>query len=1117
MEEAAPRKTSGHQPTMLPDTLINIVKAYLQRTSHEEVEMLELCGQMHGVALSLATDLETGLDVHAETEDGQPFAKRQLMYGANRRAVPPPKGFWELCWDAWGDFTLRILTFSALISLAIGLAMEEDKSHSWIEGFAILMAVVIVVCVTATNDMQKEKQFRALNAVRNNRDVFVMRNGEKTSVSVFDLQVGDVLLIESGDDIPADALLISGFSVRSDESTMTGETDLIDKASVSDCLAKIRDLRGETGVGAAQGKGHHAVPSPVLVSGTKVMEGTGRALIVAVGKNSEVGRAMSLMQQDAEATPLQMKLERIARDVGKMGLFAAVITVCVLYLRFLIECFAMEKYAFDNDSSPSELVRYFIVGVTIVVVAIPEGLPLAVTISLAYSVKKMLNDKNLVRRLQACETMGGANQICSDKTGTLTTNRMTVKRFYNGSELLFDKQNPQPTDFSPESATMIAEAIAINSTAFLTVIPTKEGLFVNHNGSKTECALLQLCQDIGKDYEKIRQSNEAHISKRYPFSSARKKMSTVLSNVPYNGNYRTYVKGASEIVLKNCKFYLNEKGVRMDMTDTQRAQIYGVIDEFAKSALRTICIAYRDADANFDWDAKDDDGQPLAETELTMLGIAGIQDPVRREVPGAVRACQKAGITVRMVTGDNLTTAKAIGKDCGIYHPETGGLAMEGPEFVRMVGGLVCKSCRTTVCECARDTTSAKKMKKPLRVDTIANGEEFDKVWPYLEVLARSRPEDKYCLVTGLMERGQVVAVTGDGTNDGPALKKANVGFAMGITGTEVAKEASDIILLDDNFTSIVKAVMWGRNVYDNIRKFLQFQLTVNVVAVVTAFFGALLMKESPLTAVQMLWVNLIMDTFASLALATEPPSEELLNRHPHRRDEYIISKKMLRNILGQAFYQLIVMFSLAFAGEYFLPEFGSGTSICYSPGTEYVCPGRRYDFNGFPLYPVNSSIGPSRHLTYVFNTFVLLQLFNEINSRKLNNELNVFKDFQNNPMFWVIWVLTMGIQIIMVQFGGIAMSCHFEGLTWQQWLICVALGSGSLLVGVIVHLLPDSCCPTFGQKEEDPMSPSRGALVVRRATSSRVSKVTPIVEDLTSTTGKSVRVQPLGISSGEY
>jgi len=791
-----------------------------------------------------------------------------------------------------------------------------------------------------------------------------------------------------------------------------------------------------------------------MVSGTKIMEGTGQMVVISVGVHSQIGKAMSILSQEQDPTPLQCKLETIAEDVGKLGLTAATIIIVALYIRFA----ATHASGVTVDKSvATELVGYFIVGVTVLVVAIPEGLPLAVTVSLAYSVQQMMKDMNLVRRLQACETMGGATNICSDKTGTLTTNKMVVKNLWIGPEISnvfnFQKQAASSFNFAASFVDIFSLSVACNSTAFLErTVDVNGKTQINQVGSKTECALLLLLEDLGKNPAAVTEANPSVVS--LPFSSSRKRMSSVIK-LP-TGGFRIFTKGASEIVLGLCSYTLDVDGRQSPLNETLKTDITNnVIEDFARGALRTVCIAYRDFDsAPADWLAKDSTGQYVVESNLICVCIAGIQDPVREEVPGAVKKCQTAGITVRMVTGDNITTAKAIAVECGIFHPDQGGLAIEGPEFMRQVGGVVCKNCDIAVCDCPLTSDAASKSGKPMRVDTIKNGKVFDELYPKLQVMARSRPEDKYALVAGLIERGEVVAVTGDGTNDAPALKKADVGFAMGIAGTEVAKEAADIILMDDNFSSIVVAIKWGRNVFDNIRRFLQFQLTVNVVAVFSAFVGALILQDSPLTAVQMLWVNLIMDTAASLALATQPPTDELLTRNPYKREDYIINADMWRMILGQSVYQIIIMFLFVFYGENFLPAYSSDT--CFSDATKkFVCSGRRYTISGTLAYDKFVS-GPSRHYTYVFNLFVMLQLFNEINCRKIEmDKFDVFEGMLSNLLFVYIWIVTFFIQVLMVQFGGYAMSCYSKGLTVEGWLICFAFGAGSLPWAVVLKLIP--------------------------------------------------------------
>ncbi|GAA6089623.1 plasma membrane calcium-transporting ATPase 4 isoform X2 [Tachysurus ichikawai] len=531
--------------------------------------------------------------------------------------------------------------------------------------------------------------------------------------------------------------------------------------------------------------------------------------------------------------------------------------------------------------------------------------------------------------------------------------------------------------------------------------PEHEGGLPRHVGNKTECALLGLVLELKQDYQPIRDEiPEEKLYKVYTFNSSRKSMSTVLKNADGSG-FRMYSKGASEIVLRKCSYILDAAGQsRVFKSKDRDEMVQKVIEPMACEGLRTICVATRE----FKGEEPNWDNEADILSDLTCICVVGIEDPVRPEVPEAIAKCQKAGITVRMVTGDNINTARAISTKCGILQPGEDFLCLEGKTFNQQI--------RNDKGEVEQD--------------------RLDKVWPKLRVLARSSPTDKHTLVKGIIdstvgETRQVVAVTGDGTNDGPALKKADVGFAMGIAGTDVAKEASDIILTDDNFTSIVKAVMWGRNVYDSISKFLQFQLTVNVVAVIVAFTGACITQDSPLKAVQMLWVNLIMDTLASLALATEPPTEALLLRKPYGRNKPLISRTMMKNILGHAVYQLSVTFTLLFAGEKFFNIDSGRNSPLHAP--------------------------PSEHYTIIFNVFVMMQLFNEINARKIHGERNVFEGIHRNPIFCSVVLGTFILQIVIVQLGGKPFSC--TALTLDQWLWCIFIGVGELLWGQFISAIP--------------------------------------------------------------
>ncbi|KAM6060422.1 plasma membrane calcium-transporting ATPase 2 isoform 15-T20 [Theristicus caerulescens] len=1007
------------------------------RGTEAVVKIKETYGETEGLCRHLKTSATEGLAGTAAD-----LEKRKLIFGKN--FIPPkkPKTFLQLVWEALQDVTLIILEIAAIISLglsfyqppgegnegcgtATGGAEDEGEAEAgWIEGAAILLSVICVVLVTAFNDWSKEKQFRGLQSrIEQEQKFTVVRGGQVIQIPVAEIVVGDIAQVKYGDLLPADGIFIQGNDLKIDESSLTGESDQVRKSVDKD---------------------------PMLLSGTHVMEGSGRMLVTAVGVNSQTGIIFTLLgaggeeeekkdkkakQQDGaaamemqplksaeggegddkdkkksnmhkkEKSVLQGKLTKLAVQIGKAGLVMSAITVIILVLYFAIDTFVVNKKQWLPECTPvyvQYFVKFFIIGVTVLVVAVPEGLPLAVTISLAYSVKKMMKDNNLVRHLDACETMGNATAICSDKTGTLTTNRMTVVQAYVGD--VHYKEIPDPDSVPAKTLDLLVNAIAINS-AYTTKIlpPEKEGGLPRQVGNKTECGLLGFVLDLKQDYEPVRNLiPEEKLYKVYTFNSVRKSMSTVIK-MP-DGSFRMYSKGASEIVLKKCSRILNAAGEPRIFRPRDRDEmVKKVIEPMACDGLRTICVAFRDFNSSPepDWDNEND-----ILSDLTCICVVGIEDPVRPEVPEAIRKCQRAGITVRMVTGDNINTARAIAIKCGIIHPGEDFLCLEGKEFNRRI--------RNEKGEIEQ--------------------ERIDKIWPKLRVLARSSPTDKHTLVKGIIdstqvEQRQVVAVTGDGTNDGPALKKADVGFAMGIAGTDVAKEASDIILTDDNFSSIVKAVMWGRNVYDSISKFLQFQLTVNIVAVIVAFTGACITQDSPLKAVQMLWVNLIMDTFASLALATEPPTEALLLRKPYGRNKPLISRTMMKNILGHAVYQLTLIFTLLFVGEKMFKIDSGRNAPLHSP--------------------------PSEHYTIIFNTFVMMQLFNEINARKIHGERNVFDGIFRNPIFCTIVLGTFAIQIVIVQFGGKPFSC--SPLQLDQWMWCVFIGLGELVWGQVIATIPTS------------------------------------------------------------
>ncbi|XP_065351522.1 plasma membrane calcium-transporting ATPase 2 isoform X2 [Cloeon dipterum] len=1044
--------TIDGRPAMYGVTLKQL-RELMEHRGREGVAKLEDFGGVQDICRKLYTSATEGLS-GSEND----LEHRRETFGSNTIPPKPPKTFLQLIWEALQDVTLIILEIAALVSLGLSFYQppdeeevvypgDEEGHHGWIEGLAILISVIVVVIVTAFNDYTKERQFRGLQSqIEGEHKFSVIRGGEVKQIFVGDIVVGDICQVKYGDLLPADGVVIQSNDLKVDESSLTGESDHVKKGDKSD---------------------------PMLLSGTHVMEGSGKMLVTAVGVNSQAGIIFTLLgaavdEQEAEAkkrkkeakkqrnkksltgeekaaienrstaaaksepveevvvaketddsashkkekSVLQAKLTKLAIQIGYAGSTIAVLTVVLLVIQFCVQTFIIEGKTWKN-SYANQLVKHLIIGVTVLVVAVPEGLPLAVTLSLAYSVKKMMKDNNLVRHLDACETMGNATAICSDKTGTLTTNRMTVVQSYICEKLC--KTTPKYSDYPEPVMNLLVQAIAINSAYTSQIMCTEPGELPKQVGNKTECALLGFVQAVGKSYQGIRDAQtEESFTRVYTFNSVRKSMSTVVPRP--DGGYRLFTKGASEIVMKKCAFIHGRDGCLEKFTrEMQDRLVRTVIEPMACDGLRTISIAYRDfVPGKAEINQVHCDNEPNWEDEenivnnLTCLCIVGIEDPVRPEVPDAIRKCQRAGITVRMVTGDNINTARSISMKCGIVKPGDDFLIIEGKEFNRRI----------------RDSHG--EVQQHL----------IDKVWPKLRVLARSSPTDKYTLVKGIIdskisESREVVAVTGDGTNDGPALKKADVGFAMGIAGTDVAKEASDIILTDDNFSSIVKAVMWGRNVYDSIAKFLQFQLTVNVVAVIVAFIGACAVQDSPLKAVQMLWVNLIMDTLASLALATEMPTSDLLLRKPYGRTKPLISRTMMKNILGQGIYQLIVIFTLLFFGDKLL-DIESGRGL--PDGV------------------------PGEHFTIIFNTFVMMTLFNEINARKIHGQRNVFSGIFTNPIFYSIWVATMVSQVLIVQFGGVAFSC--KKLTLEQWLWCLFFGVGTLIWGQVVTTVPTRTIP---------------------------------------------------------
>ncbi|DBB18563.1 hypothetical protein WJX82_010215 [Trebouxia sp. C0006] len=1006
---------------------------------------LQEFGGLSGLEEALRTSTSSGIDTQGAANLSA--NNRQKHFGANKFKDVPQKAFFTLFWENLKDPTLILLMAAALVSTVLGVTIKEQREEkAWTEGVAIWVAVLVVSLVGAGNDYQKDKQFKKLNAQKDKLEVKVIRDGEQILVENTEVVVGDLLLLDTGDKIVADGIVAKSFHLVVDEAALTGESEPLPK--------------GEDDMWC--------------MSGSEVTEGSGSVLVTAVGENSEWGKTMALVRSESADTPLQGSLASLAAAIGKLGLAVGVLCFIVLTVRWMIE-----NRGFPVNKIVEGPLNFFIFAVTIVVVAVPEGLPLAVTISLAYSLRKMMIDNNFVRVLAACETMGGATAICSDKTGTLTENRMTVvEGWFAGKS--YKGKVPDMLDLPEAVRPHLELNIAMNSKAFLI---EKDDGSIDMVGNRTEGALLMLLRGWGRNYKTVRANRHEDVAQLYGFSSAKKMASVMLKT---DSGLRLYNKGAAEMVLDRCTRYIETDGSTVELSDEKKKELGDMISSMADKGLRTLCLSYRD----YRTDSGDEPPEESPDEDLTACCVVGIKDPVRKEVPEAVATCHRAGILVRMVTGDNIHTARHIAKECGIL--TEGGIALEGPEFRELPE------------------------------------EEMLKLLPRLQVLARSSPNDKYDLVKLLKKNGEVVAVTGDGTNDAPALKESDVGLAMGIAGTEVAKEAADIVILDDNFSSIVKSVSWGRCVFANLRKFLQFQLTINLVALVVAFVAAVTTGEMPLNVLQLLWVNLIMDALAALALATEDPSPDLLLETPHGRTEPLINGAMWTHIMVQGIYQVFWLMLIFYGAPARLPAYDttpsacptytlvnmtwappfslqtdipvpnpSGVDLCCVPGSlEDPClvqDGGVYLEGETPLCSVNGdgecSIGAPQSGEYcsgydnstdcprfrdfealymrgeqqlaqrkaeataatnslVFNAFIWLQIFNMLNARKIKHEFNIFAGLWRSRAFLYVFTIIVSLQLIIM----LTPVASFFSVTKQagsEWLFALVLGFGSLLVSV--------------------------------------------------------------------
>ena len=1159
-----------------------LMSSYKERgPTFKDIQKIKELGGPEGIMQKLKTDPKRGISS---------LSNRENDFGSNRLFIEPVPPFCSYYKEALDDLMIRILIVAAIVQIILGSLFGEHPAQDWIDGVSIIAAVIVVTLVGSITNYQKEMKFHELNAIQNKGTTYkIIRNGIPLDIISDDILVGDLISIMIGDILPADLLLIEGNGIKLDESSLTGESDNLRKENYDKCREIIEnDITNK-------------VPSPLMLSGSNCVEGTGYAIVLAVGDHSQKGIIKRTVDnaQENNKTPLQIKLDVIVEYIGWFGMAAGATTLVALTLRFIIHFIKNEK-DFKKESAKKELLYSFISNyisndskkikeeikmdnlvnpkskiaedilsiimfcVSIIVVAIPEGLPLAVTLSLAFSIKKLMDQNNLVRKMHACETMGGANYICTDKTGTLTKNEMNVYRLLminkeislqenvesnnkkfniNENNKIIDfkiREDHQKYFFNENYWDQLKLSLALNVDGQIREFEEKDAngdMEYCETKNKTDKAFIDFLYRfrVSISCERQKYISDKKYYKKIPFDSKRKRMSIFVHNDIFPTGYRLFSKGAAEMVKTVCKNYLDpETGEIKPIGDQERNFISDKIIKFNKQMLRSLYICYKDITEE-EYDKcetyHNSEGLELDQYGCIFIACVGIRDSLRNGVKDAVVKCHSAGVNVIMVTGDNIITATAIAKDCNILGNDInlGNLgpqdveeepeltdnqlrcedhiketlmnkpqAITGNTFYMAIGGLICSTCNkdTNMCKCPKTQAEAEQIEKTknlknikIKNDTIKNKKNFIEIIKNLKVMARSQPLHKYALVLGLKELNQIVAVTGDGTNDAPALSKSDVGFSM-FSGTDIAKESSDIVILNNNFSSLLIAIIYGRNIYDNIRKFLQFQLTVNFCACLLVFICACIGNETPLTTIQMLWINLIMDSLGSLALATEPPYEELLNRSPTRKNESIINGKMWKHIVFQSVFQLVLLLFLYLQAPFLIKEgdyvrlaenkliehcygkmpggspkeniiFGISTKWSYKNKlkdgyNEIICGkyAKHLDLS-LAYQDYYNENGNSAHMTIVFNVFVIYTLFNQVNCRVIDDSYHIFIRITKNNLFPIITLSELILQIIIVQTGASIFKCTEKGLTSSQWFICIGFSLLTNVLSIIIKLIP--------------------------------------------------------------
>ena len=1180
-----------------PFSLENIVTNYKDRVLYNNNNIVKeypdlLFFEKQGGTQTLIDSLQTDIERGIKNRD-----KSIKVFGSNKSYLEnlPPFSLYLL--EAFEDPMVQLLIVCAIISIALGGTLSDDPSKDWIDGLSMIIAVLIVVMIGSVTKYQEKKQFFNFNKIQ--AKYKVIRRGSIKELLSDEIVVGDLILINYGEIIPVDILLIEGNEIKMDEIVLTGETFPAKK----EIFEKCEELKK---------KGNKNIPSPLILSGTKCIQGNGKGIVLCVGSHSQKNLHKTSLDTDKDddiQSPLTDSLENISRKIAIFGLISGTIIFISLFIRFGIEFhqnmkvykkhfhlkILMKSFLFnfpykkinsfiqgvaiqDNVTNPKYLIAkkildIILLSISIFVIAIPEGLSSAITLSFAFSLKKLVKHNNFIRKIEACEKMGCANYLCIDKTGIITTNEMSVSKIIIGNNEIKDLESilnvndsktiKNPLDFfnNKEYWKALRLAISLNLECQIHVLD-KDDMAGNlekcESWNKTDKALIDFLHIFGVS---ISYYNEKYLSdvnnyKLFKLNKKTKRMTSCIHYEKFPTKYRLFTKGASEKFSKYCTSYMNpNNGAIEEINEEFKNNINNSLTKFNKEKMRTIYIAYKDITEKEFENCENDNknGQYIEENNLIFLAIIAINDPIEKEVKESIQKCKDSFINVIMVTGENIMTASSIAKDCGIlnenfdinnllpndmeYNPELihdnfkkddyidkilidQPKILTGNTFYKIIGGIFCKECDKDInlCECPKTDEEARQMAEnqlendsvdkicDIRNEQIRNIKNFQMLLRNLKVIARAEPIHKYALVLGLKALNNIVAVTGKSTNDAPTLQISDIGISM-LSGTDVAKKASDIILTDNNFSSLMAAIIFGRNICENIRKFLQFQLTINFSSCFSVFVCAVFGNETPLTPIQLLWINLIMDSFGALSLATEPPKIDILKVKPKKTNETLITSKMFKHIILQSIILFALMVFLYICAPKFIPEEnlvkiaenrilkycygkipGAGTNErliisgakMYWPSNVYLKGNINNNYCGNYASRQNLNVAfkeyinincSTAHMTIIFNVFVFYSLFNQINCRILDDSLNIFKHIKKSYLFLIIISFEIIVQIIIICFGNTVFHISFMGLTWKQWLISLGFSSITFFVSIIAKFINldkhiEKCLKPFQEEE---------------------------------------------------